>query len=243
MDNESELPRTEVARIDSNNFVDYLLGFETDVYDRRLVGRKCDFEKEIYPGKDVMEIIDSIAQVTKGEPFVEQGSVIYMLKNTGEIKGTNPVSGSELSVDLGPAYDEVFKQKGFPMIAVHNHLNQYMFTPMDYLPLVCGNKQDLFRWSRAVIVLLPDDTQVMAVATDETPIFNNPIEAENHLAKRNEEMKKSVRAIDTGLVDSEGKIMNEVPRMINSEQVNFAYEMGVKLYRRVGKGNFREFSA
>jgi hypothetical protein len=237
MDSQVEIMETGSARIDSSNFIRYLQGFRLTTAGRPIEGEKRDFGKEIDLGERITKIIDDMsdAQDTIKNPGIESsehGKVMFVRIKTGEIEGTSMVTGTGLEVNLKPAFEEALGEGGLPIIAVHDHPNEYMFTPKDYLPLIAGDRKSSTRMTRAIIVLLPNGTQLMAVATNETPIFSSSEKAERFLEVRDEEMKESAG----------NKVLNEAAQIINSAQGSVATELNVKLYRRVGKGNFKEFS-
>jgi len=242
MDSHAEMVEMGRAKVDSKNIGRYLQGFNTTESGQALEGRKGDFAREIDLGEKMTGIIDRMVETPK-EQSGEQGKVIYSIIKTGEIGETNMVTGSELEVDLKPALMEAINNGGLPLIVTHDHPNGYMFTPKDYLPLVSGDKSKSIRMTRAAVVLLPDKSQVMAVATNETPIYSSPEEAEKYLAGQDEELKGAIRGVAGDLGKNETEVVNEAARVTNSMQVAFANEMEVKLYRRVGRENFKEFSA
>jgi len=240
MDSNTEMVQMGRAKVDSNNFVRYLQGFSTTESGQALEGRKEDFVSEIDLGEKITGIIDRMAETQKVNS-VEQGKVVYVTIKTGEIGETNTVTGSELGVDLKPALMEAINNGGIPIMVVHSHPNKYMFTPKDYLTLVSGNKS--IRITRAEVVLLPDDSQVMAVATSETPIFSSPEEAEKYLANRDAELEEAIRTEAGSVGMDELAARDAAARKTNSMLVAMASELNVKLYRRVEKGKFKAFSA
>jgi len=242
MDSNTEMVEMGRAKVDSNNFVRYLQGFSTTESGQALEGRKEDFVSEIDLGEKITGIIDRMAETQKVKS-VEQGKVVYVTIKTGEIGETNTVTGSELGVDLKPALMEAINNGGIPIMVVHSHPNEYMFTPKDYLTLVSGNEPKSIRITRAEVILLPDNSQVMAVATSETPIFSSPEEAKKYLANRDAELEEAIRTEAGSVGMDEVAARDAAAQKTNSMLVAMASELNVKLYRRVEKGKFEAFSA
>ncbi len=254
MVNDTEYDKS-VTRINSENIFRYLQGFKTTSSGEQMFGRREEFAKVIDLGPVVS---DSIKYMYDNPKYmfnqqglsvpVEQLRVIYFVYGhlgSSEIRSTDISYGTEDSVVMKPSLDQAIQNNGIPIIQIHTHPNDFMFTPDDYLFLIWGTSETSFRMLQSVIVACPG-LQVMALATNETPIYESVKDASNYLDKIkiafNDNLREEVsNSISRGIGNSEA--LNGYARRINSMQVELTRELGLKMYTSNNMRIFKEFTA
>ncbi|KKU62412.1 MAG: hypothetical protein UX87_C0049G0013 [Candidatus Amesbacteria bacterium GW2011_GWA1_47_16] len=151
--------------------------------DNRIARLKTALE-EIMPG--VGKIFETSKQ---GEVELEQARVIIINTDTQMLGATEPVYGMGAEVNLMETLDKVPTGNSLPLIIVHTHPQDQLFSFDDYFPMLIGEPETGRRFFRGIMVLTPE-MQVMAVATSDTPIFWNAKEAEQFILAHNTEFEE-----------------------------------------------------
>lgn len=244
---ENEVPK--IARIGTDNFVDYLVGKRVS-NGEVLRGDMDDFEKQIevpevmhqaikemYEEKregqamgpnhrarqakvasQLEEYIPGITQhlENSSEEMVtaEQVRVVYTDMDTQKIGVTSSTFGYGYEADVTPAFQEATGKNGLPLMIVHTHPKDILFSPEDYSTMMVKvtADNDSARLMNAAIVLLPDGMQLMALATKDTPMLDQG-EVQKLLVTENEESQANKMGLLTKSLDLLGQI-NERKRVI-----------------------------
>lgn len=183
MDNSSVdvLPNTEFT-LDQTNMHDYLVncGELSDVdMDRIPNNIAMDFLEE--PTRRAYSKIEEVKRQKNGDNL-EVGFGVYL--DTGSSLGVNHQTGNhlyrveatEISVGKKEGQQEssvtsIMSEGNLPLVDAHSHPTQSMFTSVDYAPLIftCGG----YRLTRGILLLLPGNLQVFALATKDTPKYDD----------------------------------------------------------------------
>jgi hypothetical protein len=231
-----EVGSKKIARIGTDNFIDYLTDKkETDK--GLLRGDIDDFEKQIEMPEEIHNAIKEMYEEKRGSkpPLnVEQARVIYFDRGKRNIRSTSSTYGSDTWVDMGEPIQEVVSKNGFPIIGIHTHLEDINLSFNDYLLMLSKKPEEEIKMFKAEMVLL-QSMQIMAVATDNTPLFINGNGLYEFVRSHVSELNKK-RLELTSVPDEEAKT-------INSALINFSRELNVKLYFSQDMRTFKEFSA
>ncbi len=147
------------------------------------------FDKTIDVGAQVSGIVGSMyetRQTNEEEKPIEQAKVAYLDVKTNTIKAITTTYGDNSTVDMLAGLNEAANAGGLPMMLVHEHPRDSMFSPDDYFPLIFGDKQTNTRVVNGIMVMTPG-MQVMALATNETPLFSTMNDADNLIESHNQE--------------------------------------------------------
>lgn len=99
---------------------------------------------------------------------VEAGRTVYLDIDTNTINATDIVSGTVTEIEL--PFFELWEQKKMPGLLIHTHPHSQMPSAIDYAPLLKDYLDNHTRIIRGIIVLCPE-TQILALATDQTPLL------------------------------------------------------------------------
>lgn len=180
---------------------------------------------------------------TKGEG--ENGMTIFFDPKSGCV-GSSEVSFGERS-SVASELADVFERKYVPLLEVHTHPNGLMPSPQDYWPLITNGYVNVRASICKAIVVLAPNYQVMALATSETPIFD-PTEADSFIEHWDQMFDDKLdprvqKRSDRATGKARKRIMDYIHRTINQVLVEFAREVGVKLYFSTDMEKFTQFSA
>lgn len=115
----------------------------------------------------ILEILKDTHQVAKSERAVG----LYLDTSTMEIKYTKVKIGDHSNVEDPRIGFEA--RNNIMFLEIHTHLLPSLPSPVDYGPLLIDRGSA--RFCRGIVVLCPG-VQVMAVATNQTPKYSDPIE-------------------------------------------------------------------
>lgn len=138
---------------------------------------------------------------------VEQARVIYVDIDTGNLGATSSTFGYGYETDVSPAFQEAITNNGLPLIIIHTHPKDVLFSPEDYSGMMVkvNADNDSARLMNAAIVLLPDGMQLMALATKDTPMLEQE-EVQGLLVAENEESQSK----KTGLLTKSLDLLNQI---------------------------------
>lgn len=116
---------------------------------------------------------DALNNMEAKPGYVEQARVVFSNMGTDKLGVTSSTHGYRHEVDPLPAIEEATKQNGLPLMFIHTHPEDVLFSPEDYaLMMIKVNAENLSaRLMSAAIVLTPE-MQLMAIATTDTPMVN-----------------------------------------------------------------------
>lgn len=150
----------------------------------------------------------------------EQVRVVYTDMDTQKIAVTSSTFGYGYEADVTPAFQEAIEKNGLPLIIVHTHPKDILFSPEDYsgmmIKVTTGNNSA--RLMNAAIVLLPDGMQLMAVATKDTPMLEQN-EVQQLLTTENEESQSKKMRLLTKSLDLLSQISERKRIIIGVNQI------------------------
>ncbi len=197
--------------INSENFIQYLKGLRFTESGSYMGGRRENFAKAIDVGDVISDAISQMYTTPKfdqetGE-MLEQGRLVYVDIETGEIKTTSPTYGSPSEVDLRKMKQEVLNMGGSSILEMHDHPGYGgLFTPPDYFSIIFGNSKRMIRGINGIVILCPG-MQIMALATDETPIIDDPYKVNEYItSKMANILEQEEQAVNEGLADLQTEV-------------------------------------
>lgn len=244
MDSVVEVETPKVARINSSNFVNYLID-AGQTREGQLRGDIDDFEKQIVVPEEVHQAIkemyeqrreglitgptskvrqkmmavemerilpglgEAISGMTPKVGSLEQAKVIYVNMGTGALEATASVYGFGTEVDLSEPIKEVVAKSGLPVMPIHTHPEDVNFSFGDYSLMLLGNPSEKLRFFKANMVLL-SNMQVMAVATDDTPIFASGDEVDSLIQSHDRESYQKQTELTKKTFDALKKISDRI---------------------------------
>lgn len=164
---------------------------------------------------------------------VESSSVIYFDTNEKVIT-VSPINFGEFErVEVSTL--DILKKGNLPMIEIHTHPSDNLFSPIDYLRMLvdldCGTPV-----VKSIMVLCPN-MQVLALATRETPALD--------VDEANERLEVLDRTYSVESL-KERMLTNKylsVEELMNQMELEIAQSLHVKLYSSTDMQHFKEFSA
>lgn len=107
-----------------------------------------------------------VRQLGQRKAIAERARVIYTTPWRGEVKATKIRSGEHTQVKTGSIYFILSLLGRIPLLDVHTHPGDSLFSPTDYFLLLTGPRR--YPLVRAAVVLCPT-VQILALATGTTP--------------------------------------------------------------------------
>lgn len=149
---------------------------------------------------------DALNGVEAKSGFVEQARVVFSDLDSGKLGVTSSTHGYGYEADPSPAIEEATKQNGLPLMFIHTHPEDVLFSPEDYalMMIKVGTENLSARLMNAGIVLLPE-MQLMAVATTDTPMVSGE-EVNKLLSERHDRIESGQSDVLKRSLDMLGKI-------------------------------------
>lgn len=199
--------------INTENLIRYLQGFRTTESGEYMGGRMEDFARSIDVGTFISHTISEMYAAPRfneaGNEQLEQGKIVYAEINTNQIKATSSAYGTANEINFLPLKQEVATNRGVGVLEIHDHPGYGgLFTPPDYISMIFGNTRKKLRAINGIMILCPG-MQVMALATDETPIFDYPLKANEFVNTRMVDIRgQEEQAIKEDLADLQTEVNN-----------------------------------
>lgn len=116
------------------------------------------------------DIIDNIKSLADLTTVGERGFVIYYDVDKARLAATDVSFGEFGQTSIN--FPDVFTYNHVPVLMVHTHPTDTLFSPQDYLPILLGNPQNGYRWLKGSVVICPQ-TQYLALTTPESLIMTS----------------------------------------------------------------------
>lgn len=136
---------------------------------RELVGYPDDPEATSSKHPLQRRIRESLESFANIRSVGERSLVIYYDPEKSLIDATEVIHG-EFGSTTAATY-EVFQAGQIPLMEVHTHPHNELFSPLDYYRMIVNLFNEPYRMLRAAVVLCPD-IQVMALATPQTSLIS-----------------------------------------------------------------------
>lgn len=133
-------------------------------YMRALHEQREIITKNILPGNETTRL-----KPVNLEGEAEVAKAVFFDVKTGLVGATDTVHGDFTSVRS--AFVDAYGNDRLPLLEMHTHPTESFPSVIDYQFMLLGNPEAKVRAIRAIAVLCPQ-TQILALATDQTPMLS-----------------------------------------------------------------------